>query len=121
MKVLLVQSKPMLATALQLTFLRQGFEVIFCSSATEAVDNILRHQPKLIILDMLTPSVGVEFVSGLKKMNLPIIVLSAFGSEEQLQKAFDMGVDDYVNLPYSMSELLLRANLLTRVKPKAMA
>jgi DNA-binding response OmpR family regulator len=121
MKVLLVQNKPVLATALQLTFLSQGFEVIFCTSTSDAVDNILKHHPKLVIVDMLVPAAGVEFVSAVKKFNLPVIVLSAFGNEEQLQKAFDAGVDDYVNLPFSMSELLLRTNLLTRVKPKAMA
>jgi DNA-binding response OmpR family regulator len=121
MKVLLVQNKPMLATALQLTFLKQGYEVIFCSSAAEAVENILKHQPKLIILDMLVPAVGVEFVSGIKKFKLPIIVLSSLGHEEQLQKAFESGADDYLNVPYSMTELLLRANLLTKVKAKAIA
>lgn len=121
MKVLFVQNKPVLATALQLTFLRQGFEVIFCKSAFEAVENIVKHNPKLVVLDMMVPSVGVEFVSAIKKFNLPIIVLSAFGNEEQLQKAFDLGADDYVNLPYSMTELSLRVNLLTRVKPKAQA
>jgi DNA-binding response OmpR family regulator len=121
MKVLFVQSKPMLATALHLTFLSQGFEVIFCNSAFSAVENIVKHDPKLVILDMMVPSIGVEFVSAIKKFNLPIIVMSAFGSEEQLQKAFDNGADDYVNMPFSMSELVLRTNLLTRFKGKATA
>ena len=120
MKVLFVQSKPALAAALQLTLLRQGFEVIFCKSAFEAIDNILRHRPQLVVLDIMTPAIGVKFVSAVKKYNLPVIVLSAFGHEEQLQKAFDLGADDYVNLPFSMNELTLRLNLLSR-KEKALA
>jgi DNA-binding response OmpR family regulator len=120
MKVLFVQNKPALAAALQLTLLRQGFEVIFCKSATEAVDNILKYDPKLVVLDIMTPSMGLEFVKTMKNYNLPVIVMSAFGHEEQLQKAFEMGADDYVNLPYSMNELTLRVNLLSR-KAKASA
>ena len=114
MKVLFVQSKPALATALQLTFLRQGYEVIFCKNAFEAVENIIMHSPKLVVVDIMTSSIGLEFVSSIKKYNLPIIVLSAFGYEDQLQKAFELGADDYVNHPYSMNELTLRVNLLMK-------
>lgn len=114
MKVLFVQNKPALAAALQLTMLKQGFEVIFCRTALDAVDSILRFDPKLVILDIMTPAIGLEFVQTIKSYNLPIIVMSAFGHEEQLQKAFELGADDYVNLPYSLHELSLRVNILSR-------
>lgn len=120
MKVLFVQNKPALAAALQLTLARQGFEVIFCKTAVDAIENILKHDPKLVILDIMTPSMGLEFVRTMKSYNLPVIVMSAFGHEEQLQKAFEMGADDYVNLPYSMNELTLRVHLLSH-KAKALA
>ncbi len=120
MKVLFVQSKPALAAALKLTLLRQGFDVVFCTSAFEAIENILRHNPQLIVVDIMTPSVGVEFVAAMKNYNLPVIVLSALGHEAQLQKAFDLGADDYLTQPFSMDELTLRLNLLSR-KEKALA
>src|SRR5205085_347215 len=119
MKVLFVQNKPAMATALQLTFIKQGFEVIFTPNSTDAIECIFKHRPKLVILDIMTPTSGVEFVSALKKYNIPVIVLTALGDEVQLQKAFDLGADDYMNQPYSMAELSLRANLL--VKAKAIA
>ncbi|WP_207494967.1 response regulator transcription factor [Aridibaculum aurantiacum] len=120
MKVLFVQSKPALTAALQLTFLRQGYQLLFCNSAIEAIETLLKHDVALVVVDIMTPAIGLEFVSTIKKYELPVIVLSALGHEEQLQKAFEMGADDYVNLPYSFNELSLRVNLLTN-KVKAMA
>lgn len=112
MKVLLVQNKPTLAAATKLTLLRQGYEVIYCQSTLEAIENILRHSPKMVVIDIMTPAIGVEFVSTVKMYGIPVIVLSKVGDEDHLQKAFDLGADDYLQQPYSMNELKLRISLV---------
>jgi len=116
MKVLFVQKVPMLAAALTLTLLKQGYEVVFCKEASEVVTMIKDIQPQLIIADITFSKNGGQLISIAKHKRIPVIVLSEMANENVLQQAFDLGADDYASLPVSLTELSLRINKVTRFR-----
>ena len=66
----------------------------------------------MLITDLFMPFIsGHEIISAVRsemKSNLPILVLSAAGAEETVLKAFELGADDYMIKPFSLSELSIR-------------
>src|SRR5204863_2792965 len=77
----------------------------------------LRVQPDLIILDLMLPKVnGYEICRFLReeKLEMPIIVLTAKGLESDKVLGLKLGADDYVTKPFSIKELLARAEVLLR-------
>lgn len=79
--------------------------------------------PELIMLDIMLPNTsGLEILSQLreneKTRELPVMMLSAKGSEYDKVVALDMGADDYVTKPFGMMELLARVRALLRRTPK---
>ena len=113
MKVLFVQERPFLATALKLTMRSKGFDLIMFEDDLPAICKIDEVKPQVVIADISQQN-ALSFVEEAKKNNLPVIVISANGKENELQQAFDKGADDYICLPLSLSELALRVSLLTR-------
>jgi len=120
MKVLLVQDKPALSTALKLTLLKKGFDLILSNADTPPDFTINAINPSVIISD-ITFGRGINYVEAAKEKNVPVIVISEYGEEDVLQMAFDKGADDYVSLPLSIYEIALRVSLLTRPKFSAVA
>ena len=90
-------------------------------------ESIKKTKPDLILLDWMLPDIsGVEVCKNLKRSNLhkniPIIMLTAKGEEEDKLKGFETGADDYVTKPFSQKELIARVNaLLKRSKPSVAA
>ena len=88
-----------------------------------ALDKIIFKAPDLIILDWMLPKLsGIEICrkvrSNKKIKNIPIIMLTARGEEEDRLKGLEMGADDYVTKPFSINELLARAKaVLKRIRP----
>jgi len=113
MKVLFVQEAPFLATALRLTMLLRGFDLILSEDTLNASAVLDRVNPNIVIAD-ISKGDGISYVVEAKKKNMPVIVLSENGRESDLQNAFDNGADDYLSLPLSFSELALRVTILTR-------
>lgn len=113
MKVLFVQEHPFLATALKLTMLSKGFDLIVSEDTRHAFSVIDEINPNIVIAD-ISQGDGIAYVAEAKKKNVPVIVISANGHEDQLQRAFDNGADDYLCLPLSLTELALRVSLLAR-------
>lgn len=113
MKVLFVQEHPFLATALKLTMLSKGFDLVVSEDTSHAFSVIDEVNPNIVVTDISCGD-GISYVEAAKKKNVPVIVISANGHEDELQKAFDKGADDYLSLPFSLSELALRVSLLAR-------
>ena len=113
MKVLFVQEHPFLATALKLTMLSKGFDLVVSEDTSHASSVINDVNPNIVITD-ITQSDGIAYVVEAKKKNVPVIVISANGNEDELQRAFEKGADDYLCLPLSLAELALRVSILTR-------
>lgn len=100
-----------------------GFKVLEAENAAEAHDVIQRCPPDLILLDWMLPGIsGLDFAKRLKRSDrtrdIPIIMLTARGEEEERLKGFEAGVDDYVNKPFSIRELVARIKaVLNRSQP----
>ena len=113
MKVLFVQEQTFLATALRLTLLSKGYELVVSSEGVSASLAIDLYNPNIVIAD-ISRGRGFNYVEEAKKKNLPVIVISNNTDEEELNKAFEKGADDYISMPLSFTELALRVSILTQ-------
>ena len=113
MKVLFVQEQTFLATALRLTLLTKGYELVVSNESVSASRAIDLYNPNIVIAD-ISRGRGLNYVEEAKKKNLPVIVISNNADEEELNKAFEKGADDYISMPLSFTELALRVSILTQ-------
>jgi DNA-binding response OmpR family regulator len=118
MKVLFVQEQTFLATALRLTLLTKGYDLVVSDDWHSASSLIEAHNPNIVIADISKTS-GLLYVEEAKRKNVPVIVISKNGQEDELQKAFDKGADDYISMPLSINELALRVSILTKSRAVA--
>lgn len=96
-----------------------GFKSIATSDAEEAQKALDDSSPDLILLDWMLPGIsGVEWARRLKKepvyRDLPIIVLTARGEEEDKVRGLEIGADDYITKPFSPKELVARIRAVLR-------
>jgi len=121
--VLIVEDEKALAEILEYNFKKEGYIVDTALDGEIALDKIIFKAPDLIILDWMLPKLsGIDLCrkirSNKKVKNIPIIMLTARGEEEDRLKGLEMGVDDYVTKPFSINELLARAKaVLKRIRP----
>lgn len=69
--------------------------------------------PSIVIANICHNN-GFEYIEEAKKKNVPVIVISSEGKEDDLQKAFEKGANDYITMPLSFNELALRVSILTK-------
>ena len=87
-----------------------GFEVLATATAKEALDTAAVENPDAAIIDLVLPDGdGVEVCAQLRSWSeMPILVLSAVGEEQEKVRALDAGADDYVTKPFGPRELIAR-------------
>lgn len=111
-KIALIGDEPNLLRTLRRNLLGRGYDVLLALDDREAYDVASREAPDLYVLDLDFTSVkvdGLEICAELRRLSQsPIIVLSAVGSEGTKIRAFDLGADDYVVMPFGMDEFLAR-------------
>lgn len=123
----IVEDEMPIVTLLKYNLEKEGHKVNFANNGEEALLAIQQKNPDLILLDWMLPDIsGIEICKTLKKNNLlkdiPIIMLTAKGEEEDKLKGFQTGADDYVTKPFSQKELLARVTaLLKRSRPSVTA
>ena len=88
-----------------------GFNVIIIQDGGEVLDHINKETPDLILLDLMLPTIsGFEILGKIREneklKNLPVIVLTCRGQEEDKQKAIHLGVTEYLTKPFSPSGLI---------------
>ncbi len=115
-KILVAEDNKLILETIYHKLTREGYEVSKVLNGKECLDYLEDNEVDLLITDLYMPYVnGNEVISILKndrKMDLPILVLSADRGEETVLKSFDLGADDYVVKPFSLSELLIRVKKL---------
>lgn len=120
MKVLIVQELPFLATALKLTLLKKGYDLVISKDAHQFESVFEKVTPVILIAD-ISKGKNMNCILEAKKKNIPVIVLCENEEAAVLQQAFDCGADDYLFKPASLSELALRVNILSMHKSHAVA
>lgn len=125
-KILIVEDEPAIREMVALVLSNAGLEPIEAGDAGSAQALIAeRGLPDLILLDWMLPGAsGIDLARRLKKDELtrdvPIIMLTARGEEEDKVRALDVGADDYVTKPFSPRELVARIRaVLRRAAPHA--
>ena len=117
--VLVCDDEPQILRALKVVLREAGFEVIGTETAREALDAAAVRSPDAAIIDLVLPDGdGVEVCAQLRSWSeMPILVLSAVGEEEQKVRALEAGADDYVTKPFGSRELVARLRAAMRRAP----
>jgi two-component system, OmpR family, KDP operon response regulator KdpE len=114
--VLVVDDEPQILRVMRASLPVRGYEVITASSGEEALTQLRKHVADVVILDLVMPEMsGLEVCRRIREFSsVPIIVLSAKGSEGDKVAALDLGADDYVTKPFGMDELMARVRAVLR-------
>jgi two-component system KDP operon response regulator KdpE len=115
-RVLVVDDELQILRALRVVLRDAGFEVLAAQSAAEALDRAAVRPPQAAIVDLVLPDGdGIEVTRRLREWSeMPILVLSAVGEEEQKVRALEAGADDYVTKPFGARELVARLGAALR-------
>ncbi len=116
-RILIVEDEPALMRGLKDTFLAKGCQVLEAADGEAGLHLALSGQPDLILLDLMLPKVnGYEICRAVREQGLdvPIIMLTAKGQEEDIVLGLNLGADDYVTKPFKIRELVARANAFLR-------
>ena len=115
-RVLVVDDELQILRALRVVLRDAGFEVVAAQTAAEALDRAAVRPPQAAIVDLVLPDGdGIELTRRLREWSeMPILVLSAVGEEEQKVRALEAGADDYVTKPFGARELVARLQAALR-------
>jgi two-component system phosphate regulon response regulator PhoB len=119
LNILVVEDEDAIRGMLMMVLEQAGFKSVAATDATEAQKILADLSPDLILLDWMLPGIsGVEWARRLKKepiyRDMPIILLTARGEEEDKVRGLEIGADDYVTKPFSPKELVARIRAVLR-------
>lgn len=120
--VLIIEDDPTMLRGLKDNFEFEGYRVQTAADGDLGLKAALKIRPDLIILDLMLPKVnGYEICRFLReeKLDMPIIMLTAKGQESDKVLGLKLGADDYVTKPFSIKELLARAEAFLRRRRKS--
>lgn len=118
--ILVVEDEETIASLVRAYLERDGFRVTWVGSGTEALAELERDPPQLIVLDIGLPDTnGFELCRRVRETSsVPIIMLTARDEEEDRVAGLDVGADDYITKPFSPRELAARVKaVLRRTEP----
>ncbi|MFB6469427.1 response regulator [Cytobacillus sp. Hz8] len=118
-KILMVDDEEGILEVLKAYFEKEGWEIHTASNGIDALKKEKENKPDIMILDLMLPDISGEEVCRLirKESDVPIIMLTAKSTEDDLINGMVIGADDYVTKPFSPREVVVRAKaILRRVK-----
>ncbi len=114
--VLVVDDDPNDLRYVRDTLVNAGYQPVMTGDPEEALRLMETERPELALLDLMLPDTdGIELMQAILGVaDVPVIFLSAYGREEQIARALEMGADDYVVKPFSPTELAARIEAALR-------
>ena len=114
--ILAVDDDPQFLGHVRVTLNDAGFSLLTTGNPNEVSDLIDKHDPHLVLLDLLLPEVdGIELMQQVPALDdRPVIFLSAYGRDETVARALEMGAVDYIVKPFSPTELVARIKTALR-------
>lgn len=111
--VLVVDDEPNIVLSIKFLINQQGYEVRTASNGEEALQELSRQIPDLILLDIMMPKPdGYEVCQKIRATpawkDIPVIMLTAKGRDVEKQKGLAMGADDYITKPFATHELVAK-------------
>jgi DNA-binding response OmpR family regulator len=117
-RILLVEDELHIAKGILFNLERENYSVVHVETAREALEELNRHHFDLVILDRMLPdsSDGLEVCTQIRALDrqLPVLMLTAMGREQDKVDGLSCGADDYLTKPFNLSELLLRVSGMLR-------
>jgi two-component system KDP operon response regulator KdpE len=115
-RVLVVDDEPQIVRALKVLLREAGFDALAAETGSQALDLAALQPPDAAIVDLMLPDLdGVEIMRRLREWSeMPILVLSAVGEEDQKVRALEAGADDYITKPFGARELVARLQAALR-------
>ena len=115
-RILVVDDEPRYQRLLEANLLTEGFDVLTASDGMAALDTFSANPVDLILLDVMMPRLdGFATCQRIRQYsNVPIIILTARGEEQDRVRGLDLGADDYLVKPFSATELLARVRAVLR-------
>ena len=115
-RVLAVDDDPQELRYVRDVLIQSGYAPQVTGDPEEAVRLMEEEQPRLALLDLVLPDTdGIELMQAIQKIaDVPVIFLSAYGRDETIARAFEMGAVDYVVKPFSPTELAVRIGAVLR-------
>ncbi|MDB3925191.1 phosphate regulon transcriptional regulator PhoB [Candidatus Pelagibacter sp.] len=126
-KIFIIEDETSIIQLVQHNLEKDGFIVSSAINGNEGLKDLKKFEPNLLLLDWMLPDLsGIEICKSIRKdtsyKNLPVIMLTAKGEEEDKIKGLDSGADDYLTKPFSYNELLARIKaILRRSDPKTVS
>src|SRR3954470_4900155 len=120
--ILIIEDDPALLRGLKDNFETQGYEVQTANDGRKGLEALMKSPPNLLLLDLRRARVnGYEICRQARspQLDMPIIMLTAKGQEEDIVRGLELGADDYVTKPFSIRQLLARAKALLRRRVRA--
>lgn len=115
-RILVVDDEERMVRFIRLNLEHDGFQVIEAYNGTQAIDKVRSSLPDLVLLDVMMPDIdGFEVLRMIRENNnVPVIMLTAKGEEEDRVRGLEMGADDYITKPFSPRELVSRVRAVLR-------
>ena len=116
--ILIIEDDHYIANFLALSLKKEQYQTVIASTAQEGLALCYANNPSLILLDLGLPDMdGLEVIKTVRSFSqVPILVVSARGQEQEKIDALDSGADDYIVKPFHMGELLARIRAVVRRK-----
>jgi len=115
-RILVVDDEERMVRFIRLNLEHDGFQVIEAFRGAQALDRLRSGLPNLVLLDVMMPDIdGFEVLRMIREVsNVPVIMLTAKGEEEDRIRGLELGADDYITKPFSPRELVSRVKAVLR-------
>jgi len=122
-RILVVDDEPDLLELVRIHLANAGYAVSLAATGAEALDELRRARPDLVVLDLMLPDYsGTEVCRKIRSdpefADIPVVMLTALSEEVDRVVGFELGADDYVTKPFSPRELVLRVKAILKRSEK---
>jgi two-component system phosphate regulon response regulator PhoB len=119
MRILVVDDEADIVALVAYHLAKAGFHVATASDGVEAIDQVRREAPALVVLDLMLPGMsGFDVLESIRSepgtRALPVLMLTARKEEPDKLRGLSLGADDYLTKPFSPAELVLRVKAILR-------
>ncbi|WGO84116.1 phosphate regulon transcriptional regulator PhoB [Arsenophonus apicola] len=118
-RILVVEDETAIREMVCFVLEQNGFQTVEANDYDSAIAQLIEPYPALILLDWMIPGgSGIQLIAHIKRdqltRNIPIMMLTARGEEEDRVRGLEIGTDDYLTKPFSPKELVARVNAILR-------
>jgi DNA-binding response OmpR family regulator len=117
--VLVVDDDALLVKMIATVLKTRGYSILTAGNGKEGLDMAKEAEPDIILLDIMMPVLdGLAMLEELRKTSdVPVIIISAFGRPEKVEKARSLGIECFLNKPFEMGILVEMLDLITEPEP----